>query len=197
MALSEIWKLVYREYQARLFEYPATSPRTPGPDLPAEYQVRHFTTLAEVPPEAAAVAMPSRRFDLMRGRMRRGRATLLVVFGPKGDVASYCWIQSWKPYASCFANMPRDGRMVGFGWVSPDHRRKGLFTFMCRRAVIYVDPALRPYGISIYGNDVTPRACISAGYLYRGEFRVRRVLWFFQFSRKVSDRSWTGEREGG
>lgn len=189
MSLSDLWRILYRSYQARLFEYPSTAPRTPGPDPPPGYVVKYFKTLAEVPKEVAAIAMPF-RFDLMRSRMRRGKATLLVVYGESGDVASYCWIQSWKPYARCFAGMPRDGCMVGFGWVSPNHRRKGLFTVMCRRAVIWVDPKLRPYGIAVLGNDVTPRACESADYVYRGEFLIRRVLWFFQFSKRVADRPW-------
>lgn len=189
MALKDLWKLVHRKYQVRLFEYPSSAPRTPGPDPAPGYEAKLFRTLAEVPQEVAAIAMPGRFFDLMRWRMRRGRAWLLVVYDPKGAVASYCWIQSWRPYARGFVNIPRNGRMVGFGWVHPDHRRVGLFTFMCRRSVMYVDPSERPYGYAILGNEATPRACIKADYIYLGEFRIRRIFWLLQLSTRLEHRA--------
>jgi len=186
VALADLRKLVHRQYQVRIYEYPASLPRTPGPDPPPGYTVKHLKTFDEVPPEIARVVMPGRFVDLMRWRMQRGRASLLVVFDAKGDMASYCWIQSWKPYSRPLGKVAPRGRMVGFGWVSPDHRQRGLFTFMVRRAVIFVDPSEPPLGYAVIENPITMRACEKADYAFIGEVRVRRVLWFLNFSTVVA-----------
>ncbi len=185
MNLAQFGKLVYRKYQLRLFEYPAHLPRTPGPDPPPGFTVHIYGTLQEVPEEIAREAMPLGAIDLMRWRMRRGRARLFVVFDEKRSMASYCWVQDWRPYVRSFPGVPRNGRMVGFGWTHPDHRGRGLFTFMVRRCVIYCDRTERPYGYALVSNAASLRACEKAEYVFVGEFAIRRWFWFLTFSRRV------------
>lgn len=178
--------LVHRVNTFRVFEYPARSERR-DPPTPPGFELRIFDSLDEVPGEIARTVMPGRPFDLMRTRMRRGLARLLVLLDANGAVAAYGWNQSWRPFRRRFAKVATDGLMLGFYWTRPDQRGRGLYPYLIRKSVALAPPAAPLFIYACVENGASMHGIEKAGFTPLAILHLRRLLLGLNFSRVVTD----------
>lgn len=185
MALPDALHLIYRKDIFRFYRYPASRSRACTAALPEGYTLARYDALEAVPPEVARVVMPGRPFDLMRSRMRRRLARLLVVQDRNGQVAAYGWMQSWRPFRRSFHRVASSGRMLGYYWTHPDHRRKGLYNFLLLSCVAAAEPSESLFAYAEIENTASLRCIQAAGFEYFMDLRIRRILHFFSISAAI------------
>ncbi len=174
---------LYSKDVFRFFRYPAGRQTPPEGAFPPGYRVQVFEPGSSVPEQVARVAMPRALLDVMRWRFRRGDASLMAVFDDRGDVASYGWIQSWRPFRRRFRKVAREGSMLGFYWTHPAHRGRGLYRAMLARSLALVRGKEPIIIYASAGNAVSQRGIEGAGFEFLLDLQVTRIAKVLSFAR--------------
>lgn len=180
--LSRLSRVIHRVNTVRAFVYPDDGCRD-MPVEPAGFTVRVFDSLAEIPDGVARVVMPGRVVDLMRLRMRRGLARLLVVLDADGKVAAYGWNQAWSPFRRRFASVSAQGVMLGYYWTRPDQRGHGLYRYLLQLSVALARPSEPLIIYACIANTASLNGIAKAGFKPCSVLQLHRVLWLLHFTR--------------
>lgn len=181
MSLHSLRTLIQKQSVIRAFELPGSAPREAPPSPPPGYALKLFGSPREVPPEIARRVMPFGPVDLLRCRMRRGLARLMVLLDDHGELAAHGWIQSWRPFRRRLACLGSRGRMLGPYVTQPAHRGRGLYHFLLRESVALAEPGEPLYIYAETWNEASLRGIQKAGFRARMDLRLRRFLCLLYF----------------
>jgi len=116
-------------------------------------------------------------FDLMRWRMKQGRARLVYIL-QDGLLAAYGWIQDWDAFRRKYRFLAKDGTLLGPYWTRPEFRGRGIYGRLLLHSIHCCQGRKLPILIAVHpGNDPSTRGVEKAGFVKLGTYRLTSALF--------------------